>query len=853
MDREKTPKTLLKTAHAHIKQNRIAELYQDSLEAVFIISANSSVLHGNTAGLRLLQADTLDQATDLNLTQFLSNDDKLALSDMSKRIFEGESDIFECELKDLNNTSRRIAIQVSPLCTASGEVYAVLGITRDISQKSTDGSSINDSEHRFKMLSEAIPQQVWTAAPNGALRYVNRRVIDYFGVSEYVILKSGWKDLIHPEDLEQTLLSWTDSLKHCGHYKTRFRLKNASGEYRWHISQALPVLDNTGQVIEWFGTNTDVTELKEADLKLLRARKLLDESQQIAKVGGWELDTVSGELFWTAETYHLHDTSPEEFNPTVDAGVSYFLPESRETITAALQAAIADGKDYDLELETYTTKGRKIDIRTTCRVTQENGKTTKLTGIFQDISGQKDAHRELEDANRSLAHANAVLEHIAHYDPLTRLPNRTLLADRMQQAMVQNQRRGQSIAVAFLDLDGFKEINDTYGHSDGDDLLIHIADRIKRALRDSDTLARIGGDEFVAVLTELDQPRDCEPLIERMLKAAASPITLKGKTVQVSASIGVTIYPQDGVDAEQLLRHSDQAMYLAKQAGKNCFHLFDVAKDVAVKNQREELENIRSALEKEQFVLFYQPKVNMQTGKVVGAEALIRWQHPDKGILPPAAFLPVIEEHPLSISVGEWVIATALKQMQLWRDIGQNIPISVNINALQLQQPEFVQRLQSILEQYPETATGSLELEILETSALSDIAQVSMVINECRALGVNFSLDDFGTGYSSLTYLKRLPAKVLKIDQSFVRDMLDDLDDLAIIQGIIGLASAFGLDIIAEGVETIAHGEALLSLGCIHAQGYGIARPMPAGDIPDWVRTWKPDPAWQRASNKSTD
>jgi len=334
-----------------------------------------------------------------------------------------------------------------------------------------------------------------------------------------------------------------------------------------------------------------------------------------------------------------------------------------------------------------------------------------------------------------------------------------------------------------------------------------------------------------------------------MLSAASKTMALGDKQLKVSASIGVTIYPQDGVDAEKLLRHSDPAMYLAKQSGKNCFHLFDVAENVAVKTQHEELEQISNAFKNNELVLFYQPKVNMQTGNVIGAEALIRWQHPQRGLLSPSEFLPCIEDNLLSVNVGEWVISTALKQMEDWYSAGLEIPISVNVGALQLQQPDFVQRLKYLLEQFPRIQPNNLELEILETNALGDIAQVSTVIRECQQLGIRFALDDFGTGYSSLTYLKRLPAELLKIDQSFVRDMLDDPDDLAIIQGVIGLAAAFKRTVIAEGVETIAHGEKLLSLGCTLAQGYGIARPMPASDIPAWVETWRPDQAW---SNKKS-
>jgi len=441
------------------------------------------------------------------------------------------------------------------------------------------------------------------------------------------------------------------------------------------------------------------------------------------------------------------------------------------------------------------------------------------------------------------------LEHIAHYDALTGMPNRVLLADRLQQAMLQSQRRNSALAVAYLDLDGFKPVNDQHGHEVGDQLLVTLSQRMKASLRESDTLARIGGDEFVALLVDIGERRDCELLLSRLLQAAATPVRVDGALLQLSASIGVTLYPQDNADADQLVRHADQAMYLAKQAGKNRFHLFDVAQDAAIQSQRESLEHIRVALDRQEFVLYYQPKVNMRTGAIIGAEALIRWQHPERGLLAPAAFLPVIEGQPISIEIGEWVIQTALAQMALWRGAGLDIGVSVNIGALQLQQPGFVARLGTLLAAHPTVPAQSLELEILETSALEDMAQISEVMHACQAIGVRFALDDFGTGYSSLTYLKRLPAELLKIDQSFVRDMLTDVDDLAIVKGVIGLASAFRRSVIAEGVETVAHGQSLLALGCDLAQGYGIARPMPAADLPGWARQWRPDVCWMDAAD----
>jgi diguanylate cyclase (GGDEF)-like protein len=469
-------------------------------------------------------------------------------------------------------------------------------------------------------------------------------------------------------------------------------------------------------------------------------------------------------------------------------------------------------------------------------VRDETGHIQHYVALFSDITAIKEHEQQLD--------------HIAHFDALTSLPNRVLLADRLQQAMAQTMRRSQRLAVAYLDLDGFKSINDRHGHEVGDQLLMTVAANMKLALREGDTLARIGGDEFVAVLLDLGDSESSVPMLTRLLGAAAESMQFGPLVLQVSASVGVTFYPQtDEVEADQLLRQADQAMYQAKLAGKNRYQFFDAEHDRSQRGHHESLERIHQALLAQEFVLYYQPKVNMRSGVVVGVEALIRWQHPDRGLLAPTLFLSVLEDHPLALELGEWVMHAALTQIEIWQDAGLEMPVSVNVGARQLQLVNFVVRLRDILRAHPAIKPSQLQIEILETSALEDLAGVSKVIEDCHAMGVLFAMDDFGTGYSSLTYLKRLHVAQLKIDQSFVQDMLDDPDDLAILEGVISLARAFRREVIAEGVETVEHGTRLLQLGCELAQGYGIARPMPGSDFPAWIASWQPNKAWHGESD----
>ncbi len=467
-------------------------------------------------------------------------------------------------------------------------------------------------------------------------------------------------------------------------------------------------------------------------------------------------------------------------------------------------------------------------------VKDEEGTVTRYIGVFRNIS--------------QIKAQEAQLQRMAHYDPLTGLPNRVLLADRMKVALAQAERTGENLAVCYLDLDSFKPVNDTWGHATGDRLLEKIAGRLRDTVRGGDTVARLGGDEFVLLLANLTDVEEGEITLSRLLQSVAQPIFIDGATLTVTASIGATLFPGDGADADTLLRHADQAMYAAKEAGRNRYHLFDPLLDHAAHKRRKSLERLETALAAEEFCLYYQPKVDMRAGTVIGVEALIRWRHPELGLIEPAEFLQTMEGGELEILVGEWVIDQALSQMDAWRAIGLDLPVAVNIAPPHLARIDFAERLKGLLDRHPGTPEKRLELEVLESAAIDDIEHISRLIEACQRIGVSFALDDFGTGYSSLTYLKRLPVDLIKIDNSFVRDMLGNTEDLSIVEGVIGLTKAFRISVIAEGVETVEQGLALIHLGCSQGQGYGVARPMPASDLPGWVNVWQPDPSWSQAS-----
>jgi diguanylate cyclase (GGDEF)-like protein/PAS domain S-box-containing protein len=472
-------------------------------------------------------------------------------------------------------------------------------------------------------------------------------------------------------------------------------------------------------------------------------------------------------------------------------------------------------------------------------VLNEHGHPSHYVGVVVDITAIKRHEAELD--------------RIAHYDSLTGLPNRVLLNDRMAMALSKAQRDQTLLAVCFLDVDGFKPVNDTHGHGAGDMLLIELAERFRHELRGNDTVARLGGDEFIILLAGLETQDDCVHILERLLAAVSHPFTISGSVVSVTASIGVTLYPEHGTDTDTLMRQADQAMYKSKQKGKNTYFFYDGEQDTIAIERQKMVVRVERALAANELTLHYQPKVHMRSGRIVGAEALLRWQDPERGLLPPGDFLPVIEDTDTIIAVGDWVIEQALRQIGTWEQVGLTVPISINISPRHLQTARFVEHLETRLRAAGRLHTDCLEIEITETAAINDLRHITRLIESCRALGVSSALDDFGTGYSSLTYLKLLPVHTLKIDKSFIQDLGRDDEDYAIVSGVIGLAQAFDLTVIAEGVETTEHGLLLLALGCDLAQGFGIAPPMAPERFIEWARHWSPDPAWTGDAADRTD
>ena len=689
----------------------------------------------------------------------------------------------------------------------------------DLSEQKKAQDALRDSEDRFKALHNASFGGI-TIHDKGLILDCNQGLSKISGYSVNELIGMDGLLLIAKNSRDIVMLNIQSGYEKP--YEV-FGLHKEGFEYPLRLeARVIPYRGKNVRVVEF----RDITEEKKAQEELRLAASVFTQARE-----GILISDASGIIIKVNDAFakitgYSHDEVIGKRPSILKSG------RHDDTFYADMWKALVEKDHWYGEIWNRRKNGEVyVEMLTISAIKNAYGQTSQYMALFSDISIAKEHERQLE--------------YIAYHDALTTLPNRMLLGDRLRQGMAQTKRHSKKLVISYLDLDGFKIINDCYGHEVGDKLLIALSLKMKQLLREGDTLARLGGDEFVLVFSDMEDIKTSIPMLQRMLTTIAEPLAIDGLSLQVSASIGVTFYPQEEeMEADQLLRQADQAMYQAKLAGKNRYHVFDDEQDRSVRGYHESIEHIRYALTHHEFVLHYQPKVNMCTGKMIGVEALIRWQHPTRGLLFPATFLPVIENHPLAIALGEWVIDTALSQISKWKEIGLEVFVSVNVGAKQIQHGGCIECLHALLKKYSNINPSFLEIEILETSTLEDLLGVSSVMKECHSLGITFALDDFGTGYSSLTYLKKLPVNVLKIDQTFVRDMLDDPDDLAILEGILGLARAFSRRVIAEGVETIEQGEMLLKLGCELAQGYVIARPMPASELPSWLDSWRPSKIW---------
>ncbi|WP_371367672.1 EAL domain-containing protein [Pseudomonas sp. QL9] len=808
--------------HLNAQRQLLDAVVTGTTDAIFVKDRDGRYQLANRAFAELLRVTP---------EEMLGNDDSLLFSDKQARqlreedlalMREARTHSWEKSLTIRDGRVLDFLVTKGPIYDAAGQVRGVFGIAHDITARKRTEEALQRSETAMRMAQRLanVGNWEWDAASDRQLW--SEQTYRIFGLPTdqppppFSELRHwfGEKDWTLIEEAASKALSQGED------FAVDAELRDQAGVQHWVSVRGYGRRGSDGKVRQLYGALQDITERKLAELALHQAAMVFDSSHQGIIVVDPQMRISRVNPAFTRITGYTAEEVVGQRPNVLSSGLH------DPAFYSELYASLARDGYWSGEVWNRRKSGETYPEMLSISVARDDqGQPLHYIGVFSDLTQIKSQADQLD--------------RMAHFDPLTGLPNRRLLGDRLDQAIARSLRSSHSLAVCYLDIDDFKSINQQGGTALGDSLLVTVGDNLKHVLRSEDTLARLGDDEFVVLLTEIESVEDCSSSLDRMLAAINAPIATEAGEFRLSASIGVCIYPDDDVDAGLLLRHADQAMCLAKAAGKNRYHLFDPDSDRKAHARRKLLDRARSGLEAGEFVLHYQPKVDLDNAALVGVEALVRWANPDQGLLMPGLFLPALQGSPLDMHLGEWVIRTALAQAEAWRLEGKPVAISVNVSACHLLDQHFPEWLGGCLARYPDLPPASLELEILESVAIDDMARAIQVLRQCRKLGVHFALDDFGTGYSSLTYLRQLPVDTLKIDQTFVRDMLHDGDDLGIVEGVIRLAETFDREVVAEGVETLEHARQLRRMGCRFGQGYGIGRPMPAQELPIWLESWR--------------
>lgn len=568
-------------------------------------------------------------------------------------------------------------------------------------------------------------------------------------------------------------------------------------------------------------------QIARASRQLSETKESLDHAQRIAHMGNWDWQISENRLFWSDGIYYLFGVHPAAFAASYEAFMEQVHPEDRSMVEEAVRATLETGAPYAIDHRIVRPDGTIRMVHESAEVERDElGKPTRMSGTVQDVT-------ERRQAEQTLREKDAHLEFIAYHDALTGLPNRALLMDRLNHAVSRAERSDDRMALLFIDLDRFKTINDSLGHAVGDTVLQTVAGRLKMLVREVDTLSRLGGDEFVVLLETISDGREAALVAEKIIHALEKVLVVGNYPLHISASIGISLYPEDGKDAETLMKHADAAMYKAKEGGRNGFHFYEQGITERAMRRIQLEGKLRAAFEQRAFELYFQPLVCLETRRIYGAEALMRWFDPQEGAISPDHFIPLAEDTGLIIPMGEWVIHRVCLTLKQWEAQGiqlDDFAMHINLSVKQLMQKGLPRRLADL---FAETAVRPewIVLELTESSIMESEALGLDVLTALRQIGVRIAIDDFGTGHSSLSRLKQLPISELKIDRSFIRDIDEDAGDAAIVQTILALSSNLGLLVVAEGVEHASQEAFLLQNGCIRAQGYYYARPMPEHEL----------------------
>lgn len=700
----------------------------------------------------------------------------------------------------------------------------------------TDLSAEHDLREKERMLSTLlgnIEGMVYRCRDDASwtMEFVSQGCERLTGYSPEDLLlnnRISYEEITYPEDRARVRESISIALREGRGFDLEYRIVRADGAIRWVWERGTGIYDNAGNVLAIEGLIQDVTERKQAEQALAEAERRYRSIFENAIEGIFQT-TLDGQYLTVnpalARIYGY--ASPAEMIASLQdiQQQLYVDPEQRKAFLKSMQET---GMVTNFESRVYRKNGEIIWISENAReVRDETGRLLFFEGTVEDISERKRYQEKLE--------------YQATHDILTGLPNRSLLRDRLEQAMQYALLYHTGLAVVFIDLDQFKLINDSLGHEAGDQFLKLIAQRLRSCVRECDTIARQSGDEFVIVLTDQNCRKTIESVLRRLLATIAKPWRFGKLEFHVTCSIGVSLYPDNGIDADSLLKNADSAMYKAKQLGRNTIQFFTEELSTQLQERLDIERRLRTALSKHEFVLYYQPRISLRTGEIVGAEILLRWYASEQGMIAPDRFIPLAEETGLIVPIGDWIIRTACEQIRRWQDLGFGpMLFSINISPRQFRDRTLCQCIREKLE---ESGLGpeSLELELTENLVMHDAENFIAVLAELKSLGIKIAIDDFGTGYSSLSYLKKFPVDRLKIDRSFVRDLTEGSDDASIVSAIINLGHSLNLSVVAEGVETKEQLTFLSGHACDEAQGYYFSRPIPADKFEVLLAESRPD------------
>lgn len=720
-----------------------------------------------------------------------------------------------------------IDLTIDPLFDDSGQLTGFISIESDITDFVKAKEELSRNEFLLEQMAKTAKVGGWSYRIGAARSEWSKEVCRIHGVPEGTnpTTEEGWS-FYPPASRELIESSWKKAFENQRPYDIEVPLINAQGEKVYTRSIGNPIIEN-GEVVGMIGSCQDITEIVRAREEFRKNEMILEHMADLAKVGAWELDLCTNTVQWSREVKKIHEV-PMDYCPTLDQAIEFYVDDAKDSIRQLVCSAISEGDTWDVELPIKTASGKLRWVRSIGQAVFEGGIAIKVRGSFQDVTERRLLTEELKD--------------LAMTDSLTGLPNRASIQRSIDEAILECQREEKnSFAVIFLDADRFKVVNDSLGHETGDVLLKAIGERLHCSVRSSDALprtgdqdiaGRIGGDEFVIVLRGLSQPEDAAIAAERILKSITEPYTIKGHSITVNASMGIVTNLTDYESHSEVLRDADTAMYQAKLNGKGHFVFFNAEMHEKIQDSmRIEIE-LRQAIHAGELMLHYQPILNLDDRKPASCEALVRWNHPTRGFLGPIRFMPIAEESDLVVEVGKWVLDEACRQFVEWMSQPDFAcmpnSVSVNIARRQLFEPGFVEEVLETMNRHGMPAEA-LHLEITETGVMHNVEQARTALNRLREQGIKISLDDFGTGHSALSCLHDLPIDILKLDKSFLDQMLANDTGLAIVQAVVTLAQTMGIAIVAEGIEHEEQADQLEQLWCTYGQGYLFSKPLEAG------------------------